>query len=287
MSFAQGAQAGEPVLGISVQGEPLPDRLKTAWGADDLCLEAPSVIRFFDKGMLWISEDELRFFPFAEIASAEPRGQGTEAVSLLFQNSDSPWHLTWNHERVWITRPGAVPEGENASQDQAAEMEVVAFRDCPGNEAQLRILYGEGYALYDALEGLHGACDGQPASTCAKAVFTWADVSQDNQLSVAELSRGARGLLFLEVFEERLVLREDLNSSLALSVIAGPLIGPAVMAALDYDGNNRLSFEEIVQDRLYFTSENGQEPELELRELVRELRRSATELGSSAGAYLQ
>jgi|TARA_R110002072_G_scaffold727_23_gene5388 hypothetical protein len=286
LGLGGGARAGEPVLGITVKGVPLPARLKTAWGSNDSCLDTQAVVRFFDKGMLWVTAEELRFFAFAELTPAQPQGQGRDALSMLFENSQIPWYLTWNEERVWITRPGE-PGLDVAGQDSSDETEVLTFRDCPGNEAELRMFYGEGYALYDVLEPLQRACDAQPASNCAAAVFDWLDVSGDQRLAVAELARGLRGLLFLEVFEEKLVTREELNGALALALMAGPLAGPAVLAAMDYDGDGFLSFAELAQDRLSVVGGQGQEPELELRALIRELRRSVTELSDSAGLFLR
>ena len=114
---------------------------------------------------------------------------------------------------------------------------------------------------------------------CINKTFDFLDVSKDNELSVAELTRAARIVVYFTFIDKR--LEEDRNIGFATYTTTS-LIFPAISKILignyDYDNSNTISLKEIYTDRidtldyqnLFKDNIKGLKPD-ELRKLIENL----------------
>jgi len=97
-----------------------------------------------------------------------------------------------------------------------------------------------------------GLCEAGPAKAleCEKAVWAFGDVSKDQMLSLAELSRMAR--FFGEHFDKQVgkaaAPGQPLPPTLPAALILGPVAAQLVMANFDYDGDGKISRSELYAD---------------------------------------
>lgn len=121
--------------------------------------------------------------------------------------------------------------------------------------------FGEAIALLSALDDISEVCARDTARSCAQAAFSFADVSGDKRLSVAEISRVMRAVATIISYEGSIQARTDsATSSFKLPVqslvgatifvtLTGPLVTRGLLASYDFDADQLLSLEEIMQDR--------------------------------------
>lgn len=124
---------------------------------------------------------------------------------------------------------------------------------CPSAPASLLLPFGEAIALFQAAGELKPLCaPGTDRVACFARAFRLTDLTGDGRLTLAELTRVARGLAFFVGYlaERRAIQPAD---RLAGPVAAAAWLGPSVIRPLvegsDYDGDGALSAAELAQDR--------------------------------------
>ena len=114
---------------------------------------------------------------------------------------------------------------------------------------------------------------------CIKETFNYLDVSKDKELSVAELTRAARIVVYFTFIDKR--LEEDRNIGFATYTTTSlifPAISKIIIGNYDYDNSNTISLKEIYTDRidtvdyqnLFKDNIKGLKPD-ELRKLIENL----------------
>jgi hypothetical protein len=94
------------------------------------------------------------------------------------------------------------------------------------------------------LKSIVADCRAEKAS-CEEALWKFIDVSADDRLTVAEISRFFR---FLIGDQDRPPEQSSANDGLLASVIGGPLGARVFIKNFDYDGDGRVAREEFYQD---------------------------------------
>lgn len=124
---------------------------------------------------------------------------------------------------------------------------------CPSAPASLLLPFGEAVALFQAAGELKPLC--APAAdraACFARAFRFADLTGDGRLTLAELSRVARGLaFFVGYLAERRAIQpaERLAAPVAVAAWLGPPLLRPLVEGSDYDGDGALSAAELAQDR--------------------------------------
>jgi len=127
------------------------------------------------------------------------------------------------------------------------------FENCPALPPGPQALYGELIAVLDGIDNAELACSRGPEQ-CASALFAIADVHPDGVLTVAEISRMLRVLVQLGAIEQGNGAADTQVGMIAASVPLAPILARAIVSSFDYDGDNALSLDEILQDRVVLPS---------------------------------
>lgn len=100
----------------------------------------------------------------------------------------------------------------------------------------------------DVLGALLGLC-GTPGSDrqrCERDIWAFVDVTGDEQITKAEITRFAR--LLFEHMERQSGVVGAQGESLFYSILFGPLAAQVVVSNFDYDGDGRISRSELYTD---------------------------------------
>lgn len=144
-----------------------------------------------------------------------------------------------------MARPGLDPDPIAWSIERAISCSVLP----PGPQA----LYGEMFAVLAGLDAAETACKANPQE-CAGALFSVGDVHPNGSLNTAELSRLIRVLLQLGAIEQGSGDADAQAALIAVSVPLAPILATALISSFDYDGDDGLSLDEILRDRVVLPS---------------------------------
>jgi hypothetical protein len=139
---------------------------------------------------------------------------------------------------------------------------VAMLQRCQALPASYYAWFGESIALFQAYDEALQRCQGSTVERCAGVIFGVLDITRDGRLSVAEISRGLRGIGPLLAYEVIVAGRKDTGDLARLAVGTSDLFGGSVIASVtgrfvvdgvlrtyDFDGDGFLSLSEILQDR--------------------------------------
>jgi len=226
------------LLAAPAGAQGVPEATRGAWFAGD-CADPTAMLVMSGRAAARVdTETESRLFRFTETRPVAGWtlgvGTGAEAPRLLF-------------------RPAAEgletiePEAKTRDDRLPGDVPPAVWRRCDTPPAALAALHGEGIAFMGALEQLEAGCAGAMGA-CAEAIVRVGDVSGDGRLSAAELARLARGAAWLVAVQEG-ATNEVLAGAVGAGALGGILAARLVVESLDYDGDGRISAQELAQDR--------------------------------------
>ena len=152
------------------------------------------------------------------------------------------------------------------------------YEKCESIPSVYQIIYGEIVSLMNSK--LVETCnDDSNPQDCITEAFKFLDVSSDNELSVAELTRAARILIYFTFIDKRVGEDRDIGfATYTTTSLFFPAISKILIGNYDYDNTNTLSLKEIYTDRvasldyqnLFKDNIKGLDP-AELRKLIENL----------------
>ena len=237
--LAPGLAAAQPAL--------VPDALQGAWFQGE-CARPDALLQLTHRAAARVPREGAgRLLRFQALRQQEGwligTGRGAEAPRLMLRAAG---------EALETAEPGA-----KAREDRLpGEAPLARWHRCEAVPPAVALLHGEGVAAMAALEHVEAACGGADTAGCLAAVVAQADVSGDGRLTRAELARLARGAAWLVAVQEG-VAGERLAGAVAAGALAGQLAAQLTVEGLDYDGDGRLSAEELTQDRARFGVARG------------------------------
>ncbi len=124
---------------------------------------------------------------------------------------------------------------------------------CPAPPQSFRVLLGEVFAVFEAVDATVEICR-RDAAGCNDAAFAVVDITRDGRLSRAEISRALRvagffGPTIASFGKPEIPTFSDSMSSLSFAGMVAPTIAQGLIAGSDYDGDGQLGLNEILQDR--------------------------------------
>lgn len=170
--------------------------------------------------------------------------------------------------------PGPAPDASVWNIERATSCATLP----PGPQA----LYGEMFAVLAGLDAAGIACVEGPKA-CAGALFSVGDVNPNGSLNTAEISRLIRALVQLGAIEQGNGDADAQAGMIAASVPLAPILARALISSFDYDGDDGLSLEEILGDRVALPSSDMSQiltgAESRVSEMMDTLETRASDLG--------
>jgi hypothetical protein len=225
----------------------LPGALRGAWFAGE-CADPRGMLVITTRSLARVeAEAPARLFRVATTRDAEGWTIGTatgpDAPRIMLRPAGEGLETAEPDPKLRDDRlPGATP--------------IAAWRRCPAPPPVLAALHGEGAAFLGMLEHLEVGCATGTPGVCAQAIIAQGDVSGDGVLTVAELSRLARGAAWLAAVQEG-GTQDVIAAAVGAGAVAGILAARGLMESLDYDGDGRLAAAELAQDRAGFATIPG------------------------------
>jgi len=138
-----------------------------------------------------------------------------------------------------------------------------------------QLIYGEIINLMNS-QLIETCNNDQNPANCINETFTFLDVSGDDELSVAELTRAARIVIYFTFIDKREEEDRDIGfATYTTTSLIFPALSKILIGNYDYDNSNTISLKEIYTDRidtldyqnLFKENLKGLDPE-ELRRLI-------------------
>ena len=152
------------------------------------------------------------------------------------------------------------------------------YEKCDSIPGVYQIIYGEIVSLMNSK--LIETCNVETnPQGCITETFNFLDVSNNRELSVAELTRAARILIYFTFIDKRVGEDRDIGfATYTTTSLFFPAISKILIGNYDYDNSNTLSLNEIYTDRvasldyqnLFKDNIKGLDP-AELRKLIENL----------------
>ena len=152
------------------------------------------------------------------------------------------------------------------------------YEKCDSIPGVYQIIYGEIVSLMNSK--LIETCNAETnPQECITETFNFLDVSNNKELSVAELTRAARILIYFTFIDKRVGEDRDIGfATYTTTSLFFPAISKILIGNYDYDNSNTLSLNEIYTDRvasldyqnLFKDNIKGLDP-AELRKLIENL----------------
>jgi tetratricopeptide (TPR) repeat protein len=126
----------------------------------------------------------------------------------------------------------------------------VEFNRCNDIPSELSFIHAEGITFMNSLDDVLVKCQ-KEKDKCLEYIFSLVDISKDNRISKAELSRIFRIITYIAVVsgKEGKAKSEDITSISAIVSIISPSVAGAIIAGSDYDNDGQLCLEEMFFDR--------------------------------------
>jgi len=171
------------------------------------------------------------------------------------------------------------PDGWDGIDYSFLEQDTASvYEKCESIPSLYQIVYGEIINLMNSQ--LIEVCNNDPnPAICINETFNFLDVSKDNELSIAELTRAARIVVYFTFIDKRLEEDRDIGFvTYTTTSLIFPAISKIIIGNYDYDNSNTISLKEIYTDRidtldyqnLFKDNIKGLKPE-ELRKLIENL----------------
>lgn len=217
----------------------VPEALRGAWYAGD-CADPAAMLVLTGRAAARVeAEVPARLFRFASTRSLAGYtlgvAVGAEAPRLMFRAAPEGLETV-------------EPDPKTRDDRLPGEARPETWRRCPAPPPAVAALHGEGVAFLAALEHLEAACGAGTPGACAEALIRQGDVSGDGKLSPAELARLVRGAAWVLAVQEGGTV-EVIAAALGGGALGGIVAARLLVESLDYDGDGRLSLEEVLQDR--------------------------------------
>jgi hypothetical protein len=172
------------------------------------------------------------------------------------------------------SKPGLNPDGTYWETERATR--------CPALPPGPQALYGEMFAILAAIDAAEATC-AAGSQRCAGELFSIGDVNANGALNTAEISRLIRVIVQLGAIEQGNGDADTQVGMVATSVPLAPILAQALISSFDYDGNNGLSLDEILKDRVVVPSSDMSQflngAESRVSEMMNTLETGASDLG--------
>lgn len=238
-----------PAASVAVARPGTPEPLRGAWFAGE-CADPQAMLIVTGRAVARVeAEAPAKLYRLAEV---RPLAGWTLGIAT---GGEAP--------RIMLREGGAAgaletiePDPKTRDDRLPGDATPIAWRRCAAPPVVLASLHGEGAAFLAALEHIEAGCASGTPGACARAIVAQGDVSGDGMLGAAELARLARGAAWVLAVQEG-ATQDIVAAAAGAGAVAGLVAARLLVESLDYNGDGRLSAEELAQDRVAFAANPG------------------------------
>ena len=247
-----------------------PKNIQGIWGVD--CEEGLQVYVIGSNSSLWIDEDYVGL----NISQTSDVQNWTAYKWGEIDGSYYYFLKTNTQNQLMELTPPDEWDGIDYSFLNSNDFSI--YEKCDSIPGVYQIIYGEIVSLMNSK--LIETCNVETnPQECITETFNFLDVSNNKELSVAELTRAARILIYFTFIDKRVGEDRDIGfATYTTTSLFFPAISKILIGNYDYDNSNTLSLNEIYTDRvasldyqnLFKDNIKGLDP-AELRKLIENL----------------
>ena len=131
------------------------------------------------------------------------------------------------------------------------EFKSAEYNKCEDIPSDMSFIHAEGIIFMKSFVEISMKCE-KAKEKCVEYMFSIVDISKDNELSKAELSRIMRIITYIAVVSNNKkdwVDNKEITGALGIVSIISPFIAKSIIEGSDYDNDGQLSLDEIFYDR--------------------------------------
>ena len=247
-----------------------PNNIQAIWSVD--CEAGLQVHVIGNNSSLWIDEDYVGLN-----ISKTYDVQGWTAYKWGEFDASYYYFLKTNTQNQ-LMELSAPDEWDGIDYSFLNSNEFSIYEKCDSIPSIYQVIYGEIVSLMSS-KLIETCNDETKPQECITEAFNFLDVSSDNELSVAELTRAARILIYFTFIDKKIGEDRDIGfATYTTTSLFFPAISKILIGNYDYDNSNTLSLKEIYTDRvasldyqnLFKDNIKGLDP-AELRKLIENL----------------
>ena len=243
-----------------------PKNMHGIWSSD--CVSEKQVFIISRNTNMWIDESYVGF-------NISKTSEVSDWIAYKWGEIDSSYYYFLKNDGDKLFEISAPDSWDGIDYTFLNDSDYSIYEKCDSIPSMYQLIYGEIINLMNSQ--LIETCnnDKNPAN-CINETFTFLDVSGDDELSVAELTRAARIAIYFTFIDKREEEDRDIGfATYTTTSLIFPALSKILIGNYDYDNSNTISLKEIYTDRidtldyqnLFKENLKGLDPE-ELRKLI-------------------
>tara|TARA_Y100001970_G_scaffold284297_1_gene401349 strand:+ start:1553 stop:2413 length:861 start_codon:yes stop_codon:yes gene_type:complete len=246
-----------------------PKNMQGTWSSN--CSSENQVFIISKNTSMWIDETYVGF-------NISKTAEINDWTAYKWGELDGSYYYFLKNDNDQLLEVTAPNDWDGIDYSFLLEGETSVYNKCESIPSVYQVIYGEIISLMNSQ--LIEVCNNDPnPAICINETFDFLDVSKDKELSVAELTRAARIVVYFTFIDKQLEEERDIGfATYTTTSLIFPTLAKIIIGNYDYDNSNTLSLKEIYTDRidtldyqnLFKDNIKGLDPE-ELRKLIENL----------------
>ena len=246
-----------------------PKNMQGVWSSN--CSSQNQVFIISDSTSMWIDESYVGF-------NISKTAEVDDWIAYKWGELDGTYYYFLKYDNNQLLEVTPPENWDGIDYSFLIESETTVYNKCESIPSIFQIIYGEIINLMNSK--LIEVCNNdQNPANCINETFSFLDVSKDNELSVAEITRAARILIYFTFIDKQIDENREIGfATYTTTSLIFPAISKIIIGNYDYDNSNTISLKEIYTDRidtldyqnLFKENIKGLDPE-ELRKLMENL----------------
>ncbi len=218
-----------------------PKNLQGIWSED--CQSEYQVFIISNNTSMWIDETYVGF-------NISKTSKVQDWVAYKWGELDGSYYYFLKKDGNQLLEITAPEEWDGIDYSFLNSSEYSSYEKCESIPSIYQIIYGEIISLMNSQ--LIETCNNDTnPSNCINETFSFLDVSKDNELSVAELTRAARIVIYFTFIDKKLEEDRDIGfATYTTTSLIFPALSKILIGNYDYDNSNTISLKEIYTDRI-------------------------------------
>ena len=243
-----------------------PKNMQGIWSSD--CASEKQVFIISRNTNMWIDESYVGF-------NISKTSEVSDWIAYKWGEIDSSYYYFLKNDGEKLFEISAPDNWDGIDYSFLNDYDYSIYEKCDSIPSMYQLIYGEIINLMNS-QLIETCNNDKNPSNCINETFTFLDVSGDDELSVAELTRAARIAIYFTFIDKREEEDRDIGfATYTTTSLIFPALSKILIGNYDYDNSNTISLKEIYTDRidtldyqnLFKENLKGLDPE-ELRRLI-------------------